>query len=120
MEGIFEILLEGRCIGQAVVKRDGLYYDFACRCNLKNDMIYKLLLILPQKYRILGTPAPDGHTFLLRKKLPVKCFSDDVPSFCAVPGFIPIVENQPFHYLNLLSNAILTRYEGKTGIILRE
>lgn len=127
MVGKYDILLNGECVGSADVSKEGLYYNFSCQCTLKRNTVYKLILVSGQKNMTLGIPIPAGNGFVLHKKLPVKHFEEQEYQFHAVPKqvqsegiFIPIRPEEPFPYLNRLSNACLKRKNGVIGIVLYE
>lgn len=123
----YTILLGTQNVGQAQVRRDGLYYDFYCRCRFSGDVIMKIAVSCGEKTEILGTPVPQGKDFVLHKKLPVKYFGEGEFGFRAVPKqaqldgfFVPIHPEEPFSYLNRLKNARLQRRDGVLGVALRE
>lgn len=123
----YTILLGTQNVGQAQVRRDGLYYDFYCRCRFSGDVIMKIAVSCGEKTEILGTPVPQGKDFVLHKKMPVKYFGEGEFGFRAVPKqaqldgfFVPIRPEEPFSYLNRLKNARLQRRDGVLGVALRE
>lgn len=123
----YTILLGTQNVGQAQVRRDGLYYDFYCRCRFSGDVIMKIAVSCGEKTEILGTPVPQGKDFVLHKKLPVKYFGEGEFGFRAVPKkaqldgfFVPIRPEEPFSYLNRLKNARLQRRDGVIGVVLQD
>ena len=123
----YTILLGAQSVGQAQVRRDGLYYDFRCRCRFSGDVIMKIAVSCGAKSEILGTPVPQGKDFVLHKKLPIKYFGEGEFKFRAVPKqaqldgfFVPIRQDEPFAYLNRLKNARLQRRGGVLGVVLQD
>ena len=127
MDGTYEILLSGTPVGQVVVTRQGLYYHFDCRCRFSGEVMYKLTVTGGSMTENLGSPVPDGNTFVLATRLPVKKLGEGRLEFRAVPRhaqlqgkFIPISPEEPFAYLNRLKDAFLEVREGKTGAVIKE
>lgn len=127
MEGVYDIQLAGRPVGQAHVRREGLYYRFSCKCRFDGDVIYKIAICCADRTEILGTPVPKDGVFVLDTRVPVKRFEKGKPTFFVTARhgqlqgkFIPIRPEEPFAYLNRLKNAYLERRNGQIGVVLKE
>ena len=72
MEGVFDITLGGRPVGQAVMFRQGLYWHFDCRCRLSGQVICRIAVSCGGKTENLGIPVPQGKEFVLRTRLPLR------------------------------------------------
>lgn len=124
MEGVYDILLGGKTVGQAVMVRQGLYWYFDCRCSLSGEVVFRVTVSCGGKTENLGIPVPKGQDFALRTKLPVKRLGQGTPIFqlepkhAALPeNWIPVRADEPFAYLTRLQDAFLQMREGKTGIV---
>ena len=127
MDGTYEIMLGGESVGQAVVRRQGLYYRFSCRCDLSGEVIYRITVTCGGKSESLGIPVPKNGEFYLDTRLAASRLGEGEPKFSAVPRrpdlggmFVPISPEEPFRYLHRLENAFLTRKDGQLGIVIPE
>ena len=127
MEGVFDITLGGRPVGQAAVFREGLYLYFDCRCRLSGETVCRIRVRRGEKEADLGIPVPEGRDFVLRKKLPAKKLGDGVPEFWVAPkkvtlpeNWVPVRAEEPFAYLSRLEDAYLEVRDGQIGINFRE
>ncbi len=124
----FDILLGGKGIGQAVVTRQGLYYQFTCRCRISGEVMYKLEVSCGENTENLGLLVPDGDEFVLTARVPIKQLGQGKLSFRAVPRhgeipkgkFVPVYPDEPFAYISQLKNAFLEKRDGQLGVVLRE
>ena len=127
MDGTYEIMLGGESVGQAVVRRQGLYYRFSCRCDLSGEVIYRITVTCGGKSESLGIPVPKNGEFYLDTRLAASRMGEGEPKFAAVPRrpdlggmFVPISPEEPFRYLHRLENAFLARKDGQLGIVIPE
>ena len=127
MDGTYEIMLGGESVGQAVVRRQGLYYRFSCRCDLSGEVIYRITVTCGGKSESLGIPVPKNGEFYLDTRLAASRLGEGEPKFAAVPRrpdlggmFLPISPEEPFRYLHRLENAFLARKDGQLGIVIPE
>ena len=127
MDGTYEIMLGGVSVGQAVVRREGLYYRFSCRCDLSGEVIYRITVTCGGKSESLGIPVPKNGEFYLDTRLAASRLGEGEPKFAAVPRrpdlggmFVPISPEEPFRYLHRLENAFLARKDGQLGIVIPE
>ena len=127
MEGVFDITLGGRSVGQAAVFQKGLYLYFDCRCRLSGETVCRIRVRCGEKEADLGIPVPEGRDFVLRKKLPAKKLGDGVPEFWVAPkkvklpeNWVPVRAEEPFAYLSRLEDAYLEVRDGQVGISFRE
>lgn len=127
MDGTYEIMLGGESVGQAVVRRQGLYYRFSCRCDLSGEVIYRITVTCSGKSESLGIPVPKNGEFYLDTRLAASRLGEGEPKFAAVPRrpdlggmFVPISPEEPFRYLHRLENAYLARKDGQVGVVIPE
>lgn len=125
MEGTYEILLGGVSVGQARIKREGLYYCFQCHCKFNSEVIYKLTVSCNDATENLGIPVPEGNQFVLETKIPAKRLGEGTPVIRAVPKhqdikgrFIPLSPTEPFVYLSQLESAFLEKRDEKLGVVI--
>ena len=127
MEGVFDITLGGRSVGQAAVFQKGLYLYFDCRCRLSGETVCRIRVRCGEKEADLGIPVPEGRDFVLRKKLPAKKLGDGVPEFWVAPkkvtlpeNWVPVRAEEPFAYLTRLQDAFLEVRDGQAGVSFRD
>ena len=127
MEGVYDILLGNRSVGQAVMVRQGLYWHFDCRCSLSGEAVFRITVSCGGKTESLGIPVPKGKEFVLRTRLPVKKLGEGELSFRVVPKhapmperWVPVCAEEPFAYLTRLEAAYLQVQDGQVGIAFRE
>ena len=123
---IIKIYLGNDVIGEALVEKQGLYYYFACRCDLTGEVIYKLLAVCDENEVDLGICVPYNGGFGLKTRCPIKHLGTGLIQIRAVPRhsavgkeFIPLRPEEPFSYLSRLGNAYLDTRNGVTGIVIR-
>ena len=127
MEGTYDILRSGDVVGQAVVTRQGLYWQFDCRCRLSGEMICRLEVQQGDCRENLGVPIPEKGVYRLTKKIPISRLGKGVPQIRVIPKkpetnrtFIPLSPEEPFRYLSRLKNASAERRDGQLGIRFKE
>lgn len=125
MEGTYPIIYLGQTMGQAVVKRQGLYWQMDCRCHITGQGMHHLVLTIGQTSRSLGTLVPENGGFVLRTKVAVKHLPEGAPSFRALAKhppmtgiFVPLSPEEPFCYLSRLEEGFLQRRGETVGFFL--
>ena len=121
----YEIYLGRDVIGKANVMRQGLYYQFSCRCKLESEGMYRLSVACGGHHENLGVLVPMGDMFGLDTKLAVKRLGEGAFHFQAVPKhqkvtgqFIVIRPEEPFTYITRLQEAFLEIRNGQVGIVI--
>ena len=127
MEGTYDIMLAGEPVGQATVRRQGLYWQFTCRCKLSGETVCRVLLTWGGEERNLGILVPEGGKFVLNTKVAASKLGSGTPEFICQPRrpelqgkFIPLRPEEPFAYLHRLEDAFLARQNGELGIVIPE
>ena len=110
-------------VGEAEVRREGLYYRIRCICCLQEEAVCRVRVGDVN----LGVLLPDGNTFKLDTKLPMKRFENQKEKFEIQPNrpvlagrFVPIKPEEPFAYIERLKDAYLTRQDGQLGAAIKE
>ena len=123
MERNYAVTIRGTPVGKVLVQRQGLYYHISCRCQLKGDTIYRLVVTSGSASVNLGVVIPVDKGFVLNTKLPVKKIGEGELAFSlctkqdeASGTFIPITPEEPFAYISRLKDSFLTLQDGQTGI----
>lgn len=126
LDGKYDVTLNGKVVGQAQVRKEGLYYRFQCQCRLSGD-VCKLEVACGENRANLGVLIPTGDGFGLETKLPVKRIGEGIMEFFIIPNrvvlagkFVPIYPEEPFAYIEKLKKAHLARQNGQLGIIIQE
>ena len=127
MDGTYEIAMGAKPVGSVTVRRQGLYYQFSCRCELTGAVVCKLEVSCGGKQENLGILVPMDGKFGIEKKIPVKHLGEGVPEFRILPKheklegrFVPIYPEEPFAYMARLKDAFLATQNGQMGIVIRE
>ncbi len=107
-------------MGSVRVQRQGLYYQFSCKCQYLEGL-YSLML----DQQKLGLMVLSQGQLVLSTRLPVKRFEQGSgrfslqPRHTKMPGtFVPLHPAEPFSYLRRLENAYLTLRDGQIGVML--
>lgn len=123
----FDITMGGERIGQALLRREGLYANITGRCMLSGDVKFHLYADTAAQSVDLGLLVPEDDAFVCRTKQPLKRFSGEIVGFSIKPKhapvldrFVPLSPEKPFSYLDRLENAYLTRRNGQVGIVIKE
>ncbi len=125
MEGTYGVYFGKDPVGKVQVRRQGLYYYFACRCRISGDVVCRLQIRCGDTRENLGIPVPVEDGFGLNTKLPVKRLGQGKPEFFLVPRhektegtFAPIYPDEPFAYIGRLKEAFLVKKDGQLGICI--
>ncbi len=120
MEGVYPVISDKQQVGTVTVKKQGLYYDFHCKCTLDRKQLYRLTLTVGDLRADLGVCVPQNGCFGLRTRLPVKRFGPGEPVFrihtkqekISAP-YIPVCDHKPFSELTKLRTMCLVTKDGK-------
>lgn len=125
MEGTYEIMLAGAPAGQATVRRQGLYWQFTCRCDLSGETVCRVRVTCGGREADLGILVPEGGQFRLVTRVAASKLGAGVPEFRVLPRrpeikgkFIPLRPEEPFQYIHRLEDAFLARQNGELGIVI--
>lgn len=121
----YSIIYNGNTVGNAIVRREGLYYAFDCQAQMPKGNIYRLKLSDGDKCIELGICVPERNCFVVRKKIPVKYWSGERFNFqitCTQNGeeFYPVREDRPFAYLKDLHRMKFSVRAEAAGVILED
>ena len=123
----YDIYMGKEQIGQAWVHKEGLYYSFRCRCEVKSDIICKVVVSCDGHHESLGILVPEGKWYTLTKRIPIKRLGNGKPEFQVIPRcqkrqgtFICVYPDEPFRYIRQLQNAYLQRRGGENGIVIQD
>lgn len=127
MERYFPVTVCGKQAGKILVRQQGLYYHFQCRCDLSGDVIYRLMVTCGTARESLGILIPGENGFVLDTRLPVKRFGAGEMTFFLIPNhekarktFIPIHPEEPFAYISRLKHTFLALQNGQPGIRIEQ
>ncbi len=127
MEGNYEVMLGNKPMGNVKVSRQGLYWQFDCRCVLSGEVMYDLAVTTEDGQVRLGLLTPNGGGFHLKTKLPMKRLGQGSPTFTLHPRhpqlrghFVAVKPEEPFAYLRQLESAYLARQNGQIGLVWQD
>lgn len=127
MEGTYELRQGSSPAGTVCVRRQGLYYQFSCRCRLAGTQMYRLMVTCGDKTEDLGLCVPMDGQFGLEKRIPCKRLGEGVPEFRLLPRleksrgqFVAVYPDEPFSYMARLKDAFLAYQAGQMGIVLKQ
>ena len=123
----YAVMMGNQQAGKVLVRREGLYYRFCCRCRLSGDVVCRLAVRCGEREENLGVLVPMEEGFGVDKRIPVKHLGEGEMEFFLMPKhdkiretFIPIYPEEPFAYIARLKDAFLARQNGQVGILLKE
>ena len=126
MERYYSVSGNGTQEGKVLVKQQGLYYDFSCRCRLSGDVMYRLQVTCGSVHENLGILVPKDGCFVLHTKIPVKRLGTGDMFFTLLPKqesvsetFVPIHPEEPFAYISRLKRSFLQYKDGQPGISIQ-
>ena len=117
MEGIYDVTLNGKAVGQVTVTKEGLYYQFSCTVRLPEKGRYRLMACCEASNIDLGLCIPRWCT-----KIPIKRFKKGNYRFLLTEkkdiSGIPVESHRPFSDLAMLPQARFYRENGQAFIML--
>ena len=120
---MYQIFCEDMVVGTAEREREGLYYRFFCSCTPPDRNIYRIRINNGVKIYDLGICVPNGDTFSLTTRVPVKNFQGEEMHFTLVSAKqnsmrIPVKTNEPFEQLDKLEAARFLTDNGQPEIVI--
>ena len=121
LEGSFEVYLGDKPAGKLQITREGLYYRLLCRCQVPDEMVYRLFAVSDKERVNLGVVIPDGDGFTLERRIPAKQLQSgsrfvlSARSDTEEGRFVPVYPEEPFTYISQLETAFLEVRAGQVG-----
>lgn len=119
---MYQITWKGNQVGNAEIRKEGMFYRFSCRCYLVNKGVYRIAVTDGQNKHDLGICVPDGSGYSCVARLPCNRLNGTVFTFLLTDGKkkegIPILAATPFFYLDKLNTARLRITDGQPEIII--
>ena len=120
-----DILWQGRPVGTAEYKKEGLYYRFFCACTPPDKAVYRVVLTDGQICRDLGICVPQGDKFVLTARVPCKQVNAEALSFELTDKrqeslVVPVNTGEPFEHLEKIETARLQVTNGQTELLIAE
>ena len=78
MDEIYSVTLEGRQVGSARIRREGLYCRVNCTCEIGEGKVSTLYAAGHGETLRLGIPAPKNGSLCLETKIPAKRFPQKI------------------------------------------
>ena len=127
MEENYSVTVGGKHTGKVIVRRQGLYYHFSCRCSLSGEIMYRLMVTCGTVNVNLGILVPENGGFALDTKQPIKRIGEGELRFVLVPKqdiqpviFVPISPEEPFAYISRLKRSFLAIRNEQMGLMIDE
>ena len=122
---MFDILWNGKPVGTAECKKEGLYYRFDCSCTPPDKAFYRVVLTDGQVQRDLGICVPQGNRFVLTARVPCKLINTEALSFELTDKrqesfSVPVNTGEPFEHLEKIETARLQVTNGQAELIIAE
>lgn len=118
MEGTFEVKLAGAVVGEAILRRQGLYTSVFCRCRAPEGKIWRLFAGTER----LGVLVPQGQELVLETKVAAKRLKEgcgltirDSPE---AGWFIPIRPGEEFSAPDRIRGGVLAYRDGVPGLLV--
>ena len=125
MEGTYEVFYDRNVVGEACLRKKGLYWCFECYCKPVSGHICRIEIRTKLGWKSLGIPVPEGSGWRLNTKISARQLECDSPQFRLVrleedpPGrFLPVIEDQPFPELSQVRKGRFSYCDGIPGILL--
>jgi len=123
LDAKYDVLMNGKIVGWATVRKEGLYVQITCECRLDHDGFYRIFANCVDASNDLGICIPQNGRFVLKKKMPIKRFGSGIPSF-RIEGekqyteaqFVPLEQGRPFAYIQELDRGYFTISSDRPGI----
>ena len=118
---MYQLYLDNKQVGTAMVIKEGLYYRFSCVCNLPMDCIYKVMVSDGSSVVKLGVFIPENDKFRLNSRIPIKKLLGDDLYFIIEKNNVIISKvgnNVEFAHLDRLENARLKTTDGQKYILI--
>lgn len=127
MVKIYDLIHQGKCIGNVKVEKSGLYYNVSCVCRPETTGIHRIIAAGNSAEVDLGICVPMASEFGLETKVPIKKLGNGPLIFRIIHNdcrmreiFVAIHENEPFEFLSHLDCAKLIYRDGQAGVLLKQ
>lgn len=118
---MYSVFFNDTPVGQARVKREGLYYKILCRCVFPHKNIYRIKVTDGNKEVDLGICVPEGNYFTLISRIAVKNIPGDNLQFTVTTNQTTeyfVADRKPFHDLDKLETARLQNRNGQLYVVI--
>ncbi len=120
----YDVFMGSKAVGSARLEKQGLYWKIRCSCLLSGEVTHKVLVRSGEQEIDLGILVPEGERFVLTTRVAMKHLPQE-PTFSVKPRrpkpqtvFQPIVPDEPFGYIEELSQAYLETKGNQVGIVI--
>ena len=126
MEGSYGVYLGDTQVGKLQIIQEGLYYRLICRCQVPENMVYRLFAVTESGRENLGVVVPEGDGCVLQRKIPATRLQKGSRFLLSARGeeecgkFVPVYPEEPFSYIAQLGNAFLEVRNGQPGLCWKD
>ena len=118
---MFDVFIGDTQVGQANVKKCGLYYKIDCECMLIDKRVYRIVASNGMSKMNLGICIPREEKLILSTRIPIKKLSIEGLRFEMIlvqNRGIRVASGKPFMFLDKLENARLHTEDGQSSIMI--
>lgn len=119
---MYNIIWKSNLVGTAEVFDEGLYYRFSCKCTIRYEGIYRIIVINGMNMIDLGICVPEKNNFVLYKRIPKKLFKEKTFSFKLIPSnnncLVNICSGMACDWLDKINTARLVIVNGLQKIVI--
>lgn len=126
MKQLYDVFLDGKCVGIAEIAEEGLYYRISCKCRFPPGKTYKVFAQAGAAEYDLGTYITTADTYGISTRVARKHIRKEQLCFVArgkrvkqTELFVPIDPDKPFPYLTEIKNARFAIENGQPGVIIK-
>lgn len=120
----YDIFWNGKIVGKAQVEKQGLYYNFLCRCRPDEKARYEIRLHHAGGEENLGLCVPEGNGLQLKTRLAVRrvgggSYRFELMRRETAGQLFPVDPDQPFEALTHLGNGYALKRDGRLYIAIK-
>ena len=119
---MYQIFWNGIPVGNAEMRKEGMFYRFICYCRLPDKGVYRIVVDDGKNKYNLGICVPEGSKYSCVARVSCSKLNGNNLTFVLTNGDarkgIPIETGKPFAQLDKLINARLHIANGQSEIII--
>lgn len=120
-----DVYLDHQVAGFGEITKQGLYYNFHCRCKLADNKVYRLTAVCGERTVDLGICVPYEDGFGVDKRVSIKTIgTDKIGMYLSTEQekndrtFVALNEEKPFEAMEYLMTAKFERRGDTAGLMI--